>query len=123
MIKKLIVSLFLLALLIPVASTGCTSKPQESFTLKMGGIPLTINLPAHVAEHEGFFKEQNLKVEFVTVNSTVEQNTIMLTQSVDGIFQHIFQTVVLNSNNDTCKIVGASEMPDVYYILLPHKGA
>jgi len=98
-------------------NTGCTAKADDYLSLKMGEIPLTINLPAHVAEQEGFFKEQKLKIEFATVNSTVEQNTILLTENVDGIFQHIFQTVVLNSNSDTCKIIGSSEMPDVYYII------
>ena len=114
MFKRL--SLILL-LVVTIALAGCAPEPAENSRLKIGGIPLIINLPAHVAQQEGLFDEQNITVEIVTFRSTAAQNSVLLTGEVDGIFQHIFQTLMLNKDAETSKIVGASDMPWMFALI------
>lgn len=114
MFKKLGLILFLV---VAIALPGCTPKPAERSSLKLGAIPLIINLPAYVAQKEGLFDEQNITVEIVPLRSTTEQNSALLTGAVDGIFQHIFQTLMLNKDEGTSKIVGASDMPWMFAII------
>jgi NitT/TauT family transport system substrate-binding protein len=99
---------------------GCAAepaRPADKSSLKLGVIPLIINLPAHVAQNEGLFEKQNLAVEIVSFRSTVEQETALLTGAVDGIFQHIFTAVILNKDKETSKLVGACTMPGMYKII------
>jgi NitT/TauT family transport system substrate-binding protein len=99
---------------------GCNSepvKPAERASLKLGVIPLLINLPAHVALQEGLFEKQNLTVEIVSFRSTAEQESALLTGAIDGISQHIFTAVILNKDTETSKLVGACTMPGMYKII------
>lgn len=118
MFKRFSILVSLLIVIIIVA--GCapeSAKPAAKSSLKLGVIPLIINLPAHVAQKEGLFEKQNLAVEIVAFRSTAEQESALLTGAVDGLLQHIFVAVTLNKNGETSKLVGACTMPGMYSVI------
>ncbi len=96
---------------VTIMQAGCANGPIEKSSLKLGAIPLIINLPGYVAQQEGLFEEQGIEVEIVPFTSTAAQNSAFLSGDVDGIFQHIYATAILNNNGETGKLVGASVMP------------
>ncbi len=98
-------------LVVTTMQAGCTNGPIEKNSLKLGAIPLIINLPGYVAQQEGLFEEQGLEVEIVPLTSTAVQMSAFQSGDVDGIFQHIYATAILNKDGETGKLVGASVMP------------
>ena len=119
MIKRLFLVILIvtgLALFITSCAPGTTA-PTNKTSLKIGAIPLLINLPAHVAQQEGLFEQQSLTVEIVQFRSTAEQETALLTGDVDGIFQHIYTAIMLNKDGETAQLVGAGVMPGMYKVI------
>lgn len=114
MFKRLSLAIFLVVVIV---LSGCVAKPVDKDSLRLGALPLIINLPAHVAQQEGLFEEQNLKVEIVSFRTTAAQNSTLLAGEVDGIFQHVFSAVILNKDKETSKLVGARAMPGMFYII------
>lgn len=113
----LIVTLILGFALFTISCAPKTTANENQTGLKIGAIPLLINLPAHVAQQEGLFEKQGLTVEVVPFRSTAEQETALLTGAVDGIFQHIFTAIILNKDTDTSKLVGACVIPGMYEVI------
>lgn len=59
--------LLILILLIPACSPKPKSPPPKRVSVKLATQPLLLNMPGYIAQDEGFFDDQDLDVEFLTV--------------------------------------------------------
>ncbi len=110
------VSLILLAVVLMVVA-GCSSKPIDKESLKIGSLPRIFDMIAYTAQQEGLFEKEGIDVEIVPFRSTVEMTTALTTGELDGIIQDIFDAVNLNKSERTSKLVGRCAMPRMVEIV------
>lgn len=99
---------------------GCSSEPEPA-TLRMAVLPILDALPMYVAEEQGYFAEENLKVEFVPVTSAAERDQIIQADQADGMINEILSTLFYNEDAQDIVIVRYARVayPDYpqFYIL------
>ncbi len=87
--------------------TGCaqdnSAKPEnnaqtEISTLKIGSLTLEENLPLLVAEKNGSFQNENVKVELIPFQSPVELQSAFQSGDLDGIITDIMIAAMLQSS-------------------------
>jgi NitT/TauT family transport system substrate-binding protein len=98
--------LIILILLAPLVS-GCGGDevtpssgelPTVQQTLKVAVLPVMDILPLHVADLNGFFEQEGVKVELVPVKSAQERDTLMQTGQVDGMLTDLLSPVLFNQD-------------------------
>lgn len=70
--RRFVIIILVLAFVTTILITGCTQKPEE---VKIGYIPITLDLPFFIAMEKGYFEEEGVKVsavKFVTSNPMAE---------------------------------------------------
>jgi len=89
---------FLAVLFVILVATQTSCGPQQVpvETLRFGILPIDKALPLYVAEQEGFFSAQGVKVELVLFSSAVERDAAMQAKQLDGQLGDLFSTALLN---------------------------
>ena len=72
--------------------------PTVQQALKVAVLPVMDILPLHVAELNGFFEQEGVKVELVPVKSAQERDTLMQTGQVDGMLTDLLSPVLFNQD-------------------------
>jgi len=102
MIKKIML-LLALAILFPCSVCG-----GDLPTLRLGILPVIDTLPLIVAEKEGFFEREDLRVELVRFNSALERDTALTSRNINGYFGDLLNTILLcNSGNGLLIVTNA----------------
>lgn len=99
---KKIQVLVLAVLALTLAGCGGTSEPQS---LRVAVLPILDALPMHVALENGYFAEENLDVELVTVNSGPERDQLMQSGQVDAMINEIVSVLFYNQQDTEVVIV------------------
>jgi len=123
MSKKLdFLKFIILAVLVGILLGACApAKPAEETTLKLALLPILEALPIHVAQGEGYFAEEGVKVEFIPVSSAAERDQIIAAGQADGMINDLVSTLLYNKETPQIQIVSfaqsaTSEVPQ-YRIL------
>lgn len=98
-----LVVITLLATLVTGCAQSDPAKPgntaqAESSTLKIGSLPIEENLPLLVAEKNGYFANENIKVELVPFQSPVELQSAFQSGDLDGMITDIMIAALLQSS-------------------------
>ena len=109
--KKLTTVLFLL-LLVGGVIAGCASiatpagqSTSEPVTLKVAVLPILDSLPIRVAQKEGFFEKNGVKVELIPVQSAPERDQIVSAGQADGMINEVLSTMFYNKDAIRVQIV------------------
>lgn len=78
--------------------SACTGR-DEPTTLRLAMLPIMDTLPAHVAEAQGYFAEENLKVEFLPVGSAPDRDQLIKSGQADGMVNELLSTMFYNSES------------------------
>lgn len=118
--------LTVLAALVILALAGCSS-PEEPATLKLALLPILDALPMYAADENGYFEEENLKVEFIPVTSAAERDQVIQAGQADGMINEILSTLFYNEENPEVVIVryarvATPEFPQFYILSGPQSG-
>jgi len=100
-----LLSLVTLATFSLALSTCAQNTTKESVTLKIAVLPILDSLPIYVAQEEGLFAENNIKVEFVPVSSAPERDQLITSGQADGMINELVSTVFYNTNQTRIQIV------------------
>ena len=84
---------------------------EEKTTLRMALLPVPDVLPVYVAEEKGYFAEQGITVEALSVGSAIERDQLVQTGSVDGMINEISGAANFNRDKSTVKIVSIARSP------------
>lgn len=87
--------IILSCLLIPLLMAGCSS-PAEINTIRVAVLPVLDALPIHVAQAQGYFEEQGLEVEIISVSSAPERDALMQSRQVEAILNEVVSTIFYN---------------------------
>ncbi|TDA70407.1 MAG: metal ABC transporter substrate-binding protein [Clostridia bacterium] len=105
----------LLALSLVVMAAGCGSSSPSPETgaggakelppLRLGVIPVEDNFPFFVAEAEGLFAKNGLKVELLSFNSARDRDTALQAGEIDGEVADIVAAALIRKGGTPVKIV------------------
>jgi len=97
----------LLAILVALVLGACAQAPgtAEPVTLKIAVLPILDALPMFVAQEQGYFEEQGVKVEFIPVGSAAERDQIMAAGQADGMINDLVSTLLYNQADTQIQIV------------------
>lgn len=113
----IIVPLILIFILLLSSCSGA----DEPVTLKMAMLPIMDTLPAHVAEEQGYFADENLIVEFLPVGSAPDRDQLIKSGQADGMVNELLSTMFYNSESPEVITVryARKALPDFphFYIL------
>jgi NitT/TauT family transport system substrate-binding protein len=106
-LRFLLLATLILSLLTGSIACSPTAAPssKETVSLKFGTLPIVDTLPLHVADTEGLFAKQNLKVELVPFASAVERDAALSAGQLDGELNDLISTGLLNKDAENVKIV------------------
>jgi NitT/TauT family transport system substrate-binding protein len=101
---------FFLAILISILLGACApAKPAEEITLRLALLPILEALPMHVAQQEGYFAEEGLKVEFIPVSSAAERDQVIAARQADGMINDLVSTLLYNRETPQIQIVSFAQ--------------
>jgi len=116
---------FLMALSVLVFLSGCAPAQPETQSAPTGEEPISITVldrpflsfaPFYIAQEEGYFAEQGLKVEFVSIATDVEATTAVLQGQIDVAGEFLTANLINGmANQSDVRIVAdkGSLNPDV----------
>lgn len=84
--------------------SGDNSQKAESTTLKIGSLTIEENLPLLVAEKNGYFAAENIKVELVPFQSPVESQSAFQSGQLDGMITDIMIATLLKSSGEDLRV-------------------
>ncbi len=121
----LILSILLLTLgtILGACSTPDTpsTAPSEPVTLKLALLPIVDTLPMYVADEEGLFEKNGVKVEIIPVASAAERDQVITAGQADGMINEIVATLFYNQDATQIQIVRfartATPTSPQYYIM------
>jgi NitT/TauT family transport system substrate-binding protein len=112
MLKKIIGLMCLICVLL----MGCSSKSggpgagQGKAPLKIGLVTWVGYGPFYIAKEKGFFKENNVEVEFEKIEGDVERRAAIASGNLDGIALTLDSMIVLRSKDIPLKTVMAIDV-------------
>ncbi|HEY3365485.1 MAG TPA: MetQ/NlpA family ABC transporter substrate-binding protein [Symbiobacteriaceae bacterium] len=108
---KRTLTIMIAAVLALAVLAGCGAKPQETYkktapaepkpaevkpvTIKLGMLPITEGLPFWLADQKGYFKDQNVTVEFVPFKSANERDAAIMSGAIDGMVSDLVAAATL----------------------------
>jgi NitT/TauT family transport system substrate-binding protein len=94
----------------PAQPAPTQGSPAEPVTLKIAVLPILDALPMYVAQQEGLFADNGVKVEFVPVQSAAERDQIMAADQADGMINDLISTLFYNKDTTKIQIVSFSRV-------------
>jgi len=110
--------------------TEATEAPpagSDLATLRIAVLPILDALPMYVAQQEGLFEKNGIKVEFIPVASAAERDQVFASGQVDGMINDSISTLFYNQEQPQIQIVrmartATSEMPQYQVLASPKSG-
>lgn len=111
---KPFLSALMAMILVLTVVTGCAqnspvkpvdnSQQAESNTLKIGSLTIEENLPLLVAEKNGYFAGENVKLELVPFQSPVELQSAYQSGQLDGMITDLMIAALLKSSGEDLRV-------------------
>jgi NitT/TauT family transport system substrate-binding protein len=87
------------------SSTTNPSANDEMPTLKIAVLPILDALPMYVANDQGLFAKQGVKVELIPAASAAERDQLIAAGQADGMINEIVSTILYNKDQIQVQIV------------------
>jgi NitT/TauT family transport system substrate-binding protein len=86
-------------------ATVAPATTAEMVTLNIATLPILDTLPMYVAQQEGLFDKNGVKVEFIPASSAAERDQIFAAGKADGMINDSVSTVFYNKDAPQIQIV------------------
>ncbi len=96
--------IFLLLLIFALVLAACGGQ-REPTTIRVAVLPILDALPMYVADEQGYFAEENLEVEFVSVSSAAERDQVIQAGQADAMINDLVSTMFYNNAKTEILIV------------------
>ena len=113
--------------LVSVLLSSCAPKmgKTETATIRIAVIPVIDTLPIFVAQSEGLFEKNNIKVEIIPVASAPERDQLLQAGQADGTLNETLSVILFNKENIQMQVVRyglmANEKSGHFFILASGK--
>jgi NitT/TauT family transport system substrate-binding protein len=95
---------WLLCVVLVSCMLGCAPQ-SSSATLKVAVLPILDSLPLYVADQEGLFAKENLKVELIPVGSGPERDQLVAAGQADGMLNEMVSALFFNKEQVKVQVV------------------
>jgi NitT/TauT family transport system substrate-binding protein len=107
--------------------TEAPAAGSEMATLRIAVLPILDALPMYVAQQEGLFEKNGIKIEFIPVASAAERDQVFASGQVDGMINDGISTLFYNQEQPQIQVVrmartATSEMPQYQVLASPKSG-
>jgi NitT/TauT family transport system substrate-binding protein len=86
--------------------SGCAAQPAQGPTaLRIAVLPILDGLPLYVAEQEGLFTQENLKVEIIPVGSGPERDQLIAAGQADAMINEMVSVLFFNKDEIKVQVV------------------
>ncbi len=99
------VMLLFSSLLGACAQASSPTASSELPTLKIAVLPIVDALPMYVAQDQGFFEKQGVKVQLIPAASAAERDQLIAAGQADGMINEIVSTILYNKDQIQVQIV------------------
>jgi NitT/TauT family transport system substrate-binding protein len=82
------------------------TQTTEPATLKVVVLPVLDTLPIRVAQQEGLFEQNGVKVELIPAQAAPERDQLISAEQADGMINEVLSTMFYNQNETQVQIVG-----------------
>lgn len=103
-------TLFALLIIAGILLTACQPVSQEMVTVRIVVLPLIDTLPMYVADMEGLFLENGIKVEFIPVASAPERDQVLQAGQADCTVNEILSDMFMNKDSIQMEVVRYAHM-------------
>ena len=93
------------AVVLMAAGIAVTVQPEDDDVVRIGVLPVIDTLPLYVAQEQGLFEKEGVKVELVQFSSAAECITAFTAGKIDGYFGDLMKTLILKSSGEDVKVV------------------
>ena len=98
-------ALLILALVATACGAPAPAATGAPVTLRLALLPILDALPIYVADQQGYFAAQGLKVSFIPVASAAERDQLIASGQADGMINDLVATVLYNRDQAQVQIV------------------
>ncbi|WP_240777836.1 ABC transporter substrate-binding protein [Nonomuraea basaltis] len=132
MTRKLRCSAVALGVAVALVLTGCSSSDSstsasaganglEKSTIKVGAIPIPDSVSLYVAINKGYFKQEGLTVEPVTITGGAAAMPKLMSGELDATLQNYVSGLVAFSKGQKIKLVAEASQgaPNTFNIMVP----
>jgi NitT/TauT family transport system substrate-binding protein len=96
----------ILLMMVFVGACSLLGTPEpEDVTLRIAVLPVLDTLPLYVAEEQGFFEQNGVRVEFIPVGSAPERDQIIAAGQADGMVNELVSTLFYNREEIQIQVV------------------
>jgi NitT/TauT family transport system substrate-binding protein len=88
-----------------LVACGAASQPEEDTTLKIGLLPIMDVLPFFVAQQQGYFEDEGIKVEMVPIKSAQESSALLQAREIDGALTDLQSVALFNQETPQLRII------------------
>lgn len=110
-LKTKLITMMLLGAILASFISGCVPVKSEDGALKIALIPVLDVIPIFIAEQNGYFAEQGIRVEGVPVKSGQERDALIQAGQVDGMLTDLISVGLFNKETSKAKAVYTSRRP------------
>jgi len=120
MFKKVIFFGLIVILVVSVVLSGCSSskEPESTAPIRMGALYMLPILPLYVAQQEGLFQEEGIKVEIVPFRSQLDRDTAIHAGQLDCAMEDIYSAPILNKEGDLIRVLAASQVQSYMFAII-----
>jgi NitT/TauT family transport system substrate-binding protein len=100
---------------------ACSGAAAEPVVLRFGVLPIIGALPLYVADSQGYFAGQGIRVEFIPVSSAAERDQLMQAGQIDGMINDLVSTILYNQESvriATVRFAGTATATSPQYAIL-----
>ncbi|MBN2548403.1 MAG: ABC transporter substrate-binding protein [Anaerolineales bacterium] len=80
------------------AAAPSTTAPTGPVGIRIAVLPILDSLPMYVAQQEGLFTSQGIKVELISVPSGAERDQLIASGQADGMINELLSTMLYNKD-------------------------
>ncbi len=103
--KKITLIILILNLTIYIFAEGNLESKSEETSITVAFLPIIDALPLYIAESQGYFLEENLKVKALSVANPIERDRLMQSGEIDGMLNELSTLALFNRNSTNLKAV------------------
>ncbi len=89
----------------PPPCTASQTATSSGTPLRLGLLPVTDVVPFYIAQEQGYFEREGVRVELIPVASAVERDQLMITRQIDGQLNDLISTVLFNAEQPRIVVV------------------
>ncbi|MBM4423463.1 MAG: hypothetical protein FJ030_08730 [Chloroflexi bacterium] len=78
--------------------TEAPTAVPEPVTIRMALLPVIDTLPVFVADQQGYFAANGIKIEYVPVASAAERDQVIISGGADGMLNDMISTILFNKD-------------------------